>query len=172
MFELIDYIVKINPSALNIPEFNDIWKRDKSKSKNVAYAELSYVYYLCDYKSEYRNYSYDERKEKVFNDHCRNQISEDWKPDAKVNAAIEKYEEMQTTPSLRFLSAVESQLDKISDFLNGTAADDDTIKTIVDSIDKANKIILQLPKLKEAVKKEVSEAEKIRGGGDIGMYED
>jgi hypothetical protein len=172
MFEVIDYVVKINPSSLNIPEFKEIWKRDKSRSKNTAYAELSYVYYVCDYKSEYRNYPYEDRIDKVFEDHCRNQIGEDWKPDAKVKAAMEKYEQMQVTPSLRFLSSVEKQLDGISNFLNGTIADEETIKTIVDSIDKANKIILQLPKLKEAVKKEVSESTKIRGGGEIGMYED
>jgi hypothetical protein len=172
MFEVVDYVVQISPSALNIPEFKELWKRDKTKKKDKAHAELSYVYYIADYKSEYRNHPFDERREKIKLDFCDKALGEDWEPDAKVNAAIEKYEQMQITPSLRFLTSVQNQLDKITDFMNGTTIDDESIKVIVDSIDKANKIILALPKLKEAVKKEVSEAEKIRGGGEVGLYED
>lgn len=172
MFELIDYVVKINPSSLNIPEFKEIWKRDKKRNKADAHAELSYVYYMSDFQSEYRNYPYDEREDKVKEDFCKKALGEDWKPDMKVLYAIEKYEKMQITPSLRFLGFVETEIDKMRDFLNSLEMSEDNIKLKIDSMDKITKYITQLPKLKESVKKEVSESTKIRGGGDVGLYED
>ena len=172
MFELIDYKVKISPAMLNVPEYKAIWERDKVKGKHKSFAELSYVYYVSDYKSAYINYPEEDRLEVVARDHCYRILGDKWSPDNKVKEAILKYRELQTTPSLRYLQSVEQQLDKIVRFFNGVQIDEDTIKTIVDSTDKANKIILSLPKIREAVKKEMSENSKIRGGGNIGMFED
>lgn len=171
MFDILDGEITVSTEILNIPEFKSLWKRDKDRNKRLAFAELSYVYYMIDFKSPYRNYPIDERRNKIIEDFISKKYDE-WKPDTEVNLAIKKYEELHTTPSLRYLESVEGQLDKITNFLNGTTIDEEVIRTVVDSIDKANKIILGLPKLKEAVQKEVSEKSKIRGGGEISMFED
>jgi hypothetical protein len=173
MFEVVDYVVQVSPSSLNIPEFKAIWRRDKNRRKKNAHSELSYVYYMCDYKSEYRNYPEDERAQKVFQDHCLKQLGEKWTPDGNIIEAMNKYIELQVTPSMSYLNSVEGIIHKVKSFLNGVDnIDEDTMKTILDSIDKANKIVLSLPKIKESVEKEVSEKDKIRGGGEIGIYED
>ena len=172
MFELIDHKVKISPEMLNIPEYKDIWDRDKVKGKHKAFSELSYVFYVTDYKSPYKNYPEEERLQKVAADFCFKSLGENWKPDNKVKLAIMKYKELQTTPSLRYLDSVQNLLEKITNYFNGIQIDDDSLKTAVDSSDKANKIILALPKIREAVEKEISENSKIRGGGQVGMFED
>jgi hypothetical protein len=171
MFDIIDGEIDVSPAILNIPEFKVLWKRDKDRYKKLAFAELSYIYYMVDFKSPYRTYSKDERHERIVNDFISKRFDE-WSPDKEVKLAILKYEELHTTPSLRYLEAVEGQLDKITNFLNGTTIDEDVIRTVVDSVDKANKIILGLPKLKEAVQKEIAEKSKIRGGGELSMFED
>jgi hypothetical protein len=171
MFELIDDKIVIDPAILNIPEFKALWRRDKNRAKHKAYAELSYIYYVTDFKSPYRNFPMTERMERVRDEFCKKALGDDWKPDAKVQEAKEKYELLSVTPSLKYLESVEAQLHKVTNFLNGTVIDEETIKVIVDSVDKFNKVVLGLPKLKEAVQKEVSENSKIRGGGDVGLYE-
>jgi hypothetical protein len=172
MFELIDYVVKIKASALNIPEFKAIWKRDKGRTKNKAHSELSYVFYMCDYKSEFRNSPENERSEKIIKDFCANALGEDWTPDMKVLEAMKKYEELQMTPSLKFLNFIEEEIYKMREFLNGLGIDEDNIKLKIESMEKISKFILQLPKLKESVRKEVSEKERLTGGGEVGLYED
>ena len=172
MFDILEGDIIIAPALLNITEFKVLYKRDKDRKKRVAFAELSYIYYLIDFKSPYRSYPAEERKDRIAIEYCDKALGDKWKADDKVKDAIRKYEELHVTPSLRYLESVEGQIGKVTNFLNGTLIDEETIKTIVDSIDKFNKIVLGLPKLKEAVQKEVSENSKIRGGGSTNLFED
>jgi hypothetical protein len=172
MFDLIEEKIEISPAVLNVPEFKALWKRDKNRGKKHAYSELSYIYYICDFKSPYRNYPDVERRVKVMSEYCVKSLGEDWKPDAKVEEAIRKYEELHVTPSLKYLESVEGVIHKIRQYMDNVIINEDTLKTIVDSTEKANKIILGLPKLKDAVEKEISENSKLRGGGGLSLFED
>jgi hypothetical protein len=175
MFDLVDSVVTINASTLNIPEFKAIWKRDKGRSKLDAHAELSYVFYMCDYKSEFRNFPEQEKVKKIREAFINKRLGEDWKPDAKISAAMELYKQMQETPSLRFLNGVTITLDKLTEYLVEADIEDGkdgNIKDIMAAIEKGQKIVAGLGKLKESVSKEVSESSKLRGGGEVGDYED
>jgi hypothetical protein len=163
MFDLVDFKIEIAASTLNVPEFKAIWKRDKQRTKLNAYAELCYVFYMCDYKSEYRNYPVKEKQAKIKKDFTDQRLGEKWKPDAKVEAAISKYLEMQETHSLRFLIGVQKTLDKLSDYLDEVEIEDGkdgNITQIMAAIDKGSKIVAGLAKLKESVSKEVSHIKK------------
>jgi hypothetical protein len=177
MFDLVDFKIEIAASALNIPEFKAIWKRDKKRAKTDAYAELCYVFFMCDYKSEYRNYPEKEREQKIIEDFCAAKLTDKWKPDAKVKAAMARYTEMQETPSLRYLKSQEDMIEKITSYMNRVESedfdDDDKLLTIVvNNSEKCNKIVAALPKLKESIQKEVAETSSIRGGGEKGYMED
>lgn len=174
MFDLIDNVVSVSASTLNIPEFKDIWKRDKGRAKLDAHAELSFIFYMCDYKSEYRNYPELQRIKKIREAFIDDRLGVKWKPDAKISKAMEIYKEMQETPSLRFLNSVTLTLDKLSDYLIETEIEDGkdgNITQIMAAIEKGQKIVSGLAKLKESVSKEVSETSKLRGGGEEGMFE-
>ena len=71
VFTIENNVVKVNPEMLLIPEFKDIWDRDKSKDKGIAYKELAFVYFLADYKSVYTAYSPEEREDKIKQDFIR-----------------------------------------------------------------------------------------------------
>lgn len=177
MFDLVDFQIQVSPSALNIPEFKAIWKRDKNRAKNNAYSELCYVYFMCDYKSEYRNYPEAVREEKIKTDFIEKRMGDKWKPDSKVLEAMIKYKEMQETPSLRYLKSQEAMIDKITNYMNSITSEDfEEDEKLLDSItraqDKCNKTVATLPKLRESISKEVSETSHIRGGGEIGYGED
>jgi hypothetical protein len=172
-FEIIEGKVEIPPSSLTIPELKELWKRDKKKSKNIAYMELCYVYHMADNNSEYADYSYQHKEETVRRDHIKD---EDWQPDEAVLAAIHKYQQLQETPAMRYLQSQNRLVEKITqrmdDVDQGELEDEKAMEKILASSERANKIILALPKLKEAVRKEQVSSERIRGGGETGMYED
>lgn len=177
MFDLIDNQITISPSALNIPEFKKIWDRDKKKNKLDAHSELCYIYYMCDYKSEYRNYPESQREKKIKADFITNRMGEDWEPDQDIIKAIIKYKELQETPSLRFLKSQQRLIDVITDYMNSIESvdfkdDEKLLATLTQSQERCNKIISSLPKLKESVSKEVSETAHLRGGGQIGYMEE
>ena len=68
LFDYENFKVVINPDAVIIPPFIDVWERDKSKNKLTATKELSYIYFLCDFKSPYSIYSEADRPSKVKED--------------------------------------------------------------------------------------------------------
>jgi hypothetical protein len=172
MFELIDNKVVIPPSSLTIPEMKAIWDRDKKKDKTIAFMELCYVFHLSDNKSEYSDYPDAVRKEKVLNEQIKDSK---WKSDDLIESAIVKYKESKLTASSRYLESQEGLLDKITKIINDIdiedLEDEKSMNTVLGNSEKATKIILSLPKLKEQVAKEQSISESIRGGGSVGMFE-
>lgn len=86
---------EISPEALAIKEYGDIWRRDRKSDKRTAVAELAYVYYALDPKSQY----YDMEPVKQMKTLCKDLgLGKDWRPDAKVLAAMERYPEDTQTP--------------------------------------------------------------------------
>jgi len=161
LFTLQEHVLKIDPDTLAIPEFRVIWDRDKSKDKAIAYKELSYIYYYTDHKSSYQNYPDEERADKVRDDFIRDKK---WRMDDQVQAAISKYDELQTTPTLRLLLSARIAVDKLAAYFKEAEPED---RNYTSNLDKIGKIIESLDKLEEKVKKEQTQQSKIRGGGDV-----
>lgn len=163
LFTLKNNIVQIDPDTLAIPEFLVIYNRDKSKTKDLAYKELSYIYFKTDYKSPYQSYPENKREDALLKDFIRDST---WKADKAVLEAISKYEEFQQTPSMRLAKAIRKAQDKVTDYLD-TGESDLDIKDYVSVIEKAGKMVESSDKVEDKVKKEITAAEKIRGGGAI-----
>lgn len=168
LFDYKDYKVVIDPSSLAIPAFRKIWDRDKTKNKRVATQELSYIYFVYDFKSPYSIYPENERKTKVLNEFI---TEPDWQPDPKVLAAIDEYNEFQRTYSMRFLESARGLADKLSSYFDEVdfhQTDDNgkplySAKDAVSNLKQVGDVIASLDKVEEKVKKEVDEKAKIRG---------
>ena len=177
---LIEYNngLDIHPEALVLKPFKDIYKDDKSKSKDKAMRELAYVYFYCDYKSDFSDILDEKEKEKEIK--LVLELPETWKPSNNVLAAIEFYKERQKTPSMHLLEAALQFTKKIKDYYN----DIDLFETdkngkYLHNVTNLQKGISELAnqteslrKLKETVSKEIAEASRIKGGGEKGLYED
>jgi hypothetical protein len=116
-----DLELEIVPEILEIPEFKAIVRRTKkSKGDNdgrlklVAKKELAYVYHMASDEGPYFSYPPKERHQRLAND-----LFEDhkWEPDDEVLAGIEKFKELNQTPSSK------------------------TVGTIINALHKANKIV-------------------------------
>ena len=116
-----DLTLDIVPEVLEIPEFKAIVKRIKKtkgdvdgRLKLIAKKELAYVFHMASDEGPYFSYEPKERHQRLAND-----LFEDhtWQPDKEVEAAIEKFKELNQTPSSK------------------------TVATIINALIKANKIV-------------------------------
>ena len=167
----------INPETLAILPFKTIWQRDKSKNKEVAIAELSYVFYVEDFKSIYRNIPEEERGSKIKEDLFPDNK---WKADATIKAACKKYAELHITQSMGLLLDAEGAIEKLRKYfreVNLTDTNDQgkllfTAKDLIANIKAVGDLISGMKKLKEEVAKEVDNNSTIKGGSAIGPFED
>jgi len=160
VFHLENNVVKVAPELLNIPEFKVIWDRDKSKDKGVAYKEIFYIYFTTDYKSVYNAYPEHEREARVIKDFIRD---DKWIPDDEIKAACIKYDELQVTPTLRLLQSARTATDKLSQFF---LIQDPEHKNYTSNLEKLGRLIESMDKLEEKVKKEQTNSNRVRGGGE------
>lgn len=167
--------IDIEPKILYIPEFKNIWERDKTKSKTQAKKEFAYIYYIADYKSEFNVYGFEK------NDAVARDIMDDEKyvPDNAITDAIQKYEKMQETYSMRYLRSVRETVNSLMRFYDDLRYKSDKKQNVLNYDPKPVTSGLKdiesiLEKLEKWERKVYSEEEdmSIRGGGQIGVFED
>lgn len=115
LFKYEGYEVKVAPEALTLKPFKKLWDRDKSKDKERATMELSFLYFYCDPRSDYQYIVDDEdRMEAVKNGEG---FSDDWKPDALLLKAIDFYRTFDTTAAM-LLKMASLGVEKMRKLLN------------------------------------------------------
>jgi len=177
MFELKEGKIVISPDKLNLPYFHKIWTSDKSKTKEVAFMELGYIFYLCDNKSPYNSYPEDKRKELILVDIIKDKK---WKPSKDVEEAIIKYKELTHTPSMEILESVKGLLYRLKDYFNTITFDaGGDVELEMKKADSAQKAIASIGKsieslatLEERVRKEITGSNKRRGNAENSLFED
>lgn len=183
--------ISISPEIQKIDAFSQIIKRDKDKAKRNAHNELAFVYFWADYKSPYLNNSETKRLSVLKKDL---RLGDEWKMDIVIKRAIEKYRELNETPTIKTLRTVketlattvavtESMREKIEESLDKYKNQDPTensedITTIINAVtslialsEKIPKTITTLESMEEKAKKEAVDS-KIYGGGQTGLFED
>lgn len=178
LFDLKDRKVIVSAEALLIPEFKDIYSRDKSKDKAKAIQQLSYVYFIADYKSPYvSSLSPDALKRVVGKDFMK---KEDYEPDSKISAAIEKYKGLQRTPSMLLLDASLQTVHNLTDYLQNVDLQerdkhDKPIykpSDVTNSLSKIGAIVDSLNKVRANVEREILATAQLRGQRKKGNRED
>lgn len=176
IFEIQNSEPSITAEALLIPEFELLYKRDKSKDKSKALKELAYIYFSTDYKSIYLSYTKDLRDERLGEDFMGDA---DYKPDKEIQLACNKYEELQQTPTMNFLKAARHAMQATESYFLNIDYSERDIKgnavykgtDITKMLKDCSGIKDSIDKLIEAVKKEQSSGGTQRGGGSGGAFE-
>lgn len=168
---------KIVPDAnvLAIPIIKKIWTRDKTKDKEIAFKELSYVVFLCDFHSPYRDIRESERESLIINDI----FGKEWKPDKLVKEAVNTYKKLQETPSMRLLDTARLTLDKLSGYFEQIDFKETDMmgrpvysaKDLTSNLKEVGNIVKSLVNLEKQVKLELEE-QSVRGNTEIGLFED
>jgi hypothetical protein len=169
--------VVINPDIYSIPVFKQIWDRDKSKDKTKANMDLSYIFWMTDFRS----YIADITDQKEKHNEVVSLISENnnYKADELVQKAIEFYKK-DLPISLGLLEDVKTAVNELRRYfrdLNLQDVDDKgkpihNANQVMNSIKSTGDLLDNLEKLEIKVKKDMDMNNSVRGSRTKSMYED
>lgn len=159
-----------------IPEFAELWTLKYNKGagdvdgrkRTRGKAELSYLYFFCDYRSEFSELSMSERKEAALN---AAGLPEDYGISGTLTAAKDKYLEMQETRELKLLKSAYGTIDKLRDYFESVTIDDKNAKSVLESLAKMGTVLTGLKKLEEQVRKQEQKEGGIRGDSEKGFLD-
>lgn len=183
LFEIKNDQVTFSPQALLLKPFQALWKRDKSKNKELAIAELAAVYFYVDYKSDFSTILEDKIKLKAVKSVIVG-MPEDWDPagDFKFDEACSFYSKMQQTHATALLEDAQYAVQSVRKFLRNIDMEEKDertgkpihdIKKIIDSLGQLHKVTESLHELEEQVKKQIqAKNDNLRGGKPKAIFED
>jgi hypothetical protein len=157
--------------------FKKIWKRDKSKNKEQALAELAYIYFMEDTRSDYQVYI--DRKERSKQVKLGEGLKESWEPDKAVQEAQQFYASFKSESAL-LLEDIRVAITKLREFIKTidlSATDDKgkpiyTLNTYTATIKQIPELITSLDEAERTIAKEVIGQDKVRGSIEKAMFED
>ena len=151
--------------ALSIKEFKDL-----------SIDELAFVYFMCDHKSPFAVYEWDQREIEV-----KNSIfgeKKKWSPSPKVLGACDKYDKLIETSAVRLLKAARESVVKLEKYFRDidlTMMDDHGkpifhAKDLIANLSKMGQVVDGLTRLEDIVRKEEQAANTNRGGIEVNKY--
>jgi len=164
-----DGVVEILPQTWAIAPFEAI--RNKYKTNDIADAELTLVWYVSDYRSDFlENGAIPSRcanvKLKIF-------PHRNIKLDEVTYAAVKFYEDNQDTEKIKLVKALRNGVEKATTTIEAADLSDlEAIKVFSDIVSKLPGLIESLDKVESLVKKEMLIEGKVVGAAVKGMYED
>jgi len=180
LFELDENMLPIvTAKALLIPAFKKIVTKDKDRNKELAKKELAFLYLYCNYNSDFVGLPDNERL-----DVCKTELRlpDNWSIDKYVQDAIDEYIKHTelNKPFIKFLKSCYTGLEKIRKYieeidlseLDSNGKPVYSAKDLVTNIGKASELISAISELEEKVKKQALSTSKVRGGEQIGVFEE
>jgi len=167
----------IDPTIYSLSIFKKILEKDKSKNKEKALMDMSYIFWMSDYRSYVADItdSIEKHKEVI------SIIDESgkYKPDSLVEEALEQYKK-DIPLSLHFLNDVKSAVNELRKYFRELDLQeyDDKGKPIhnanqvMNSIKSTGDLLETLDKHEIKVKKDLDMNNSVRGSKSKGLYED
>jgi len=163
------------PECRDIPEFAALVDRDDTEHKTEAARELAYVYHVVDPTSPYGDMDESVKKERVGADLFDD---EEYEPDEKIQAAMEKYRELNVTESMMLLESARQTVHNLRTYFEEadfTKRDDNgklvwKAKDAVRNLEKLGGVVESLNELKNQVEKEQHSQRDNRGGAEVNQY--
>lgn len=178
ILEYNNYQIEPTQEAFLIRPIRDLYKADKSKTKDKFMTQMSVIYFLVDPRSSY-NYiiDEDERLKAIIE---QEGLPSNFKIDKKLQEAIDIYKKHVITTSYLLLQDTKLAIDKVRQFLRDVdlTAVDDKNKPIytINSVTSAIKQIPQLAKdvidAEKAITREIEEQGKLRGTANKTLMDD
>lgn len=177
LFKYEGYQLTIAEEAMLLKPFKAIWKRDKTRDKDIAKQELGFIYFMEDPRSDYHIFiDRDERAKQI---RIGEGIKDSWKPDKLVMEAMEFYASFKSD-SAALLDDMRIMVSKLREQLKeiDLTKEDEKGKPIY-SIDSYTKIVTDLAKLtkvidetEKAIARDIIQSDKVRGAQEKAVLED
>lgn len=177
MLKLEGYNVTITPEALMLAPFKALWNRDKSKNKGRALAELAFIFFVADPRSDYQYIVDVEEREIQVKQGLG--LDEKWEKDDIVKRAIKFYESFKPS-SAGLLEDTRIAVNKLRELLRNIdleATDDKgrpvyTLNTITATIKQIPSLVKDLDEAERTLSKDIMQESKARGSQTKSIMED
>lgn len=169
MFDIKGDKIILNTEDLAIPPFKDYY--NNSKDKAYALKEIEYVIWLYKWNTPYEAYPEKDRAKQVAKDVFKD---ENYTPSEAVNKLGKRFIEFQETPNTRLLSASKSAAEGLIEALtqySQTVMDIDIAIKVTRILKDVGNIVKSLDITMKQAKAEQIESGRVKGGGQIGLYE-
>lgn len=169
MFDIKGNKISLSTDDLAIPPFKDHYNNAEDKAQ--ALKEIEYVVWLNKWNTPYEAYPEKERASKVAED-----VFKDKKyiPTAEVKELSKRFIEFQETPGTRLLAASKAAAEGITETLNqyrGQVMDIELAIKVSKILRDVGNIVKSLDITMKQARAEQMETGRIKGGGQIGLYE-
>ena len=174
VYDNVNNKLEINEGEiLLITEFKNLFNKDKTKDKKLAFKELTYIYLAIDWKSPYNQYTELERHEEALRD---SGLTEEQFNNPVFREACRKYRALQdSNKSIKMLNAAKTAVDRFIDYfevivdLNERDQNGKPIfsaEKVMKEVSNLTKVHQELIELENAVKKELTEKSTLRAGAE------
>jgi len=177
-FDKLSYKVRISEETLLLKPFKDVYKKDKSRTKDKAINEFAYIWFFADIRSPYQSIiDEEERTVEIVKD---TELPDNWKPDNVIKEAIEFYKERSKTIIVNLHNAAMIAASAVNDTFSNSKAliqeSDDQIgaaEKVIRALEKVPKVMQSLRDVEKQLLKEIDDKEgKKKGAKTFGLYED
>lgn len=177
LFKYEGYKVTISEEALVLKPFKQIWQRDRSASKDRALAELGFIYFFCDPRSDYQYITDETQRMEAIKE--GEGLPSKWTPDAIINTAIDFYKTFVPTAAL-LLADTRYAVDKLREALRAIdymERDDKgkvtyPLNVITSTIKQILPLAKELNETERLLTAEIASTSKMRGSGEKTIFED
>lgn len=177
LFKYEGYQLTISEEAMLLKPFKTLWKRDRTRDKEVALQELGYIYFMEDPRSDYQTYV--DREERAKQIIIGQGMKSTWKPDKAVKEAQDFYASFKSASAL-LAEDIRFAIDKLRTHireLDLTATDEKgkpiyALNQYTETLNKIPKLIVSLDEAEKVIAQDIAKSEKVRGSAEKAMLED
>lgn len=166
------YKVVIEPELLTLKPFKQIWTRDKTVNKDKALAEIAFIYFMADPRSDYQYLVDDKERMEAIKE--GEGLPSKWQPDRIVTEAMNFYMSFKPISAL-LLEDTRFMVDKYRKRLKAQEFDDLEIKDLKEVgalIKQIPPLVKDLDEAEKALNSEMKSSGKMRGSGEKTIFED
>ena len=169
-------IVPEQETIMLVPEFAELWTLKYNKADGDidgrkrfrGKAEITFLYFFCDYRSEFSELTLSEKREAALN---AAGLDQEYGVSGTLTAAMNKYLEMQETRELKLLKSAYGTIDKLQQYFDDITIDDKNAKSTMENLAKVGATLTGLKKLEEQVRKQEQKEGGIRGDSEKGFLD-
>lgn len=176
-----EWQLTVSEEVLGLLPFKKILDRDKTKHKTIAFAELMYIWFFCDIKSDYIIMDEVTRNKELKKDLAN--LPTKWKVDKIVQEGINLYRKTSITVIQKLHRQSLESAKAIGDYLANSAellAERDHHGKVVNDIAKITGAVQKVPKLmqdlkaaeKEVIKEQQDNDKRKKGAKSFNIFED
>lgn len=166
------YKVVIEPELLTLKPFKQIWTRDKTVNKDKALAEIAFIYFMTDPRSDYQYLVDDKERMEAIKE--GEGLPPKWEPDRIVTEAMEFYKSFKPISAL-LLEDTRFMVDKYRKRLKAQEFDGLEVKELKELgalIKQIPSLVKDLDEAEKTLTSEMRNAGKMRGQGEKTIFED